>query len=346
MTDNERADVTLKDIQDEAMKCGVNLQDIWPDLEGKYNHYVKNRNKSNTGRNDSSSKGEFMKTAVIKSSSILQKHCADCDVELAKFISTGLEEAFCGCDNDHTFDNVRRALNDDERTKRQNVSAMARFTLLKILRELLYTTITCFLCHDRRAGKDCANIKHPNTADKCEKEYPEVKEVVPLSKVTSGGAKGELFLKKGTDKYTYEQAKKTYEASSGGMKLEDNTIWTEPDYDNASQGERTTLLKKTFDDTLKRKAGKCACCGLSIRNLPVKVFQGFDLHHIDELLKRYDPANMLGFSIQNKVREFRETVLLCKACHSSITHDVDSLKEFMAMLRREGVIDKDGSIIH
>ena len=112
MTDNERADVTLKDIQDEAMKCGVNLQDIWPDLEGKYNHYVKNRNKSNTGRNDSSSKGEFMKTAVIKSSRILQKHCADCDVELAKFISTGLEEAFRGCDNDHKFDNVRRALND------------------------------------------------------------------------------------------------------------------------------------------------------------------------------------------------------------------------------------------
>ena len=237
---------------------------------------------------------------------------------------------------------------------------MARFSLLKILRELLYTAITCFLCHDRRAGKDCANIKHPNTANKCEKEYPKIEKIVPLSKVISGGADGELdemtdgsaitatiekMIKKGTDEYTYEQAKKTYEASSGGMKLEDNSIWTEPDYDNAIRSERTTLLKKTFDDTLKRKAGKCACCGLSIRNLPVKVFQGFDLHHIDELLKRYDPANMLDYSIQTKVREFRETVLLCKACHSSITHNDKALMEFMAMLRREGIIDKDGNII-
>ena len=302
-----------------------------------------------------------MKTVVVKVVRILQKYCADCDMELALMISTGLEEAYRGCDQDHIFDNVRRSLNDDERTKIRNVSAMMSFTLLKILRELIYSAITCFLCHDRRANKDCANIKHPNTADKCEKKYPEVKDVVPLSKVISGGADGELdemtdgsaitavieeMIKVGTDKYTYEEAKKTYERSSGGMKFQDNSIWTQPDWDRAKQTEKTKLLKKTFDDTLKRKAGKCACCDLSIRNLPVKVFQGFDLHHINELLKRYEPANMLDYSIQNKMKEFRETVLLCKACHSSITHNDKALQEFMAMLRREGVVDEDGNIIH
>jgi len=341
---------------DDLNEAYVDLKEIWPDLQKKYNHYLKGRKKSHTSH---SAKGEFMKTVVVKVVRILQKYCADCDMELALMISTGLEEAYRGCDQDHIFDNVCRSLNDDECTKIRNVSAMMSFTLLKILRELIYSAITCFLCHDRRANKDCANIKHPNTADKCEKEYPEIEEIVPLSKVISGG-EGELdemtdgsaitatieeMIKKGTDEYTYEQAKKTYEASSGGMKLEDNSIWTEPDYESAPRTERTKLLKKTFDDTLKRKAGKCACCGLPIRNLPVKYFQGFDLHHINELLKRYEPANMLGFSIQTKVREFRETVLLCKACHSSITHDVVSLNEFMAMLRREGVIDEDGNII-
>ena len=318
---------------DDLNEACVDLKDVWPDLQKKYNHYLKGRKKSQTSH---SAKGEFMKTVVVKVVRILQKYCADC-VELALMISTGLEEAYRGCDQDHIFDNVRRSLNDDERTKIRNVSAMMSFTLLKILRELIYSAITCFLCHDRRANKDCANIEHPNIADKCEKKYPEVKEVVPLSKVISGGdevdemtdgsaitATIEEMIKKGTDKYTYEEAKRTYEASSGGMKFQDNSIWTKPDYENAPQSKRTKLLKKTFDDTLKRKAGCCAYCKFDFRNLPVKAFQGGDLHHINELLKRYDPANMLTCSIQN--------VLLCKACHSSITHDVDSLNEFMVMI--------------
>ena len=320
MTDSERADVTLKEIQDEARKCGVNLQDIWPDLEGKFNHYVKNRNNSNTGRNDSSSKGEFMKTAVIKSSRILQKHCADCDIELAKFISTGLEEAFRGCDNDHTFDNVRRALNDDEQTKRQNVSAMARFSLLKILRELIYTAITCFLCHDRRANKDCANIKHPNTADKCEKEYPEVEEIVPLCRVINGGDEVdamtdgsgvysaiENMIKSNPRTISIEDAKRTYEASSGGMNLGCNSIWTEPDWEQRPE-ERTNYLKLTLGDTWKRKAGKCACCGLSIRNLPVKYFQGFDLHHIN--IKAEPAGSFHGNHVNQKFEEILPDFLI------------------------------------
>jgi len=63
------------------------------------------------------------------------------------------------------FDNVRRVLGDDERTKRNNVSHMNGFSLEKLLRELIFSAITCFLCHDRRAGKDCGNIEHPNTAN-------------------------------------------------------------------------------------------------------------------------------------------------------------------------------------
>jgi len=259
------------------------------------------------------------------------------------------------------FDNVRRVLGDDERTKKKNVSHMNGFSLEKLLRELIFSAITCFLCHDRRAGKDCGNIEHPNTANECVEDYPEMEEIIPLSKVISGGAEGELdnitngsaitvtieeMIKVGTGNYSYEEAEKTYELSSGGMKLCDNSIWTKPDYDSASQPLRTTYLKKTFDDTLKRKAGMCACCGLSIRNLPVKVFQGFDLHHINELLKRYDPSDMSTCSIQNKVREFRETVLLCKACHAEITHDMKAMADFMNDLFNAGVVDENGDIIH
>ena len=156
----------------------------------------------------------------------------------------------------------------------------------------------------------------------------------------------EEMIKFGTGNYSYEDAEKTYELSSGGMKLCDSSIWTKLDYDSAPQPLRTSYLKKTFDDTLKRKAGMCACCGLSIRNLPVKVFQGFDLHHINELLKRYDPSDMGTCSIQNKVREFRETVLLCKACHAEITHDVKAMADFMNDLFNAGVVDENGDIIH
>jgi len=109
------------------------------------------------------------------------------------------------------------------------------------------------------------------------------------------------MIKFGTGNYSYEDAEKTYELSSGGMKLCD---------------------------------------------LPVKVFQGFDLHHINELLKRYDPADMGTCSIQNKVREFRETVLLCKACHAEITHDVKAMADFMNDLFNAGVVDEQGNIIH
>ena len=50
-------------------------------------------------------------------------------------------------------------------------------------------------------------------------------------------------------------------------------------------------------------------------------------------------------NIHTKAKEYMETVLLCKACHSSITHNDKALKDFVAVLIRDGIIDKDGNII-
>jgi len=240
MSDSKREAVGLDDIVAEATKVGVDLKDIWPDLREKYDHHI---------NHSSRSKGEFMKSAVHKIIRVLQKYCAGCGMDLAEMLSTGLKEAFRGCDQDHMFDNVCRVLGDDERTKKKNVSHMNGFSLEKLLRELIFSAITCFLCHDRRAGST-STVQHPNLDNECRKVYPKMTNVVSLSKIISGGAEGGLdaitngsgvlalidnLIKAGTGKVKLETLEVEYETASGGMSIYDNSFWTKPDFVNASQ---------------------------------------------------------------------------------------------------------------
>ena len=154
------------------------------------------------------------------------------------------------------------------------------------------------------------------------------------------------LIKAGTGNIKLDKLEVEYETASGGMSIYDNSFWTKPDFVNASQKWRTLYLKKTLDNTFKRKAGCCARCKLDFRRLPVKKFQGGDLHHINELLKRYDPSAMRGYNVQNKADEFSETVLLCKPCHQEITYDAAAMSDFMNDLFNAGVVDEEGNIIH
>jgi len=91
MSDSDREAIGLDDIVSEATKVGVDLKDIWPDLREKYNHHLSHSSRS---------KGEFMKSAVHKIIRVLQKYCAGCGMDLSEMLSTGLKEAFRGCDQE------------------------------------------------------------------------------------------------------------------------------------------------------------------------------------------------------------------------------------------------------